>query len=164
MKDDGDFRTPFIPDKSDPTWRARLAADLRWRARAQPGLSDAERAKTLLHARRAECVDWLKLPLAESAWRKEKRAELQRVFENAASGEIAGAREELAYRHMIVLADVFEGWGMDSQASQRRTAQLLGWAESLRRLAHEVGPDWDPPKPEQLSMIGFMGRQLLSEV
>jgi len=34
----------------------------------------------------------------------------------------------------------------------------------MRTLAEEVGPDWDPPKLERrLSLIGFMGRNLLDE-
>ena len=65
---------------------------------------------------------------------------------------------------MIHLADVFEGWAFDSRMTHEWTAKLAGWAGSMRTLAEEVGPDWDPPKLERrLSLIGFMGRNLLDE-
>ena len=66
-------------------------------------------------------------------------------------------REELGHRHMIHLADVFEGWAIDRRMTPEWTAKLTGWAESLRRLADEVGPDWDPPAGT-LSLVGFFGR------
>lgn len=89
---------------------------------------------------------------------------LQRVFEDAARSNWPTAKEQLAYRHMLALADMWEGWSMDPRTSPQRTAQLLGWADALRRVAYEVGPDWDPPRPECLTLIGWMGRKALGEV
>jgi hypothetical protein len=64
---------------------------------------------------------------------------------------------------MIALADVFEGWALDDRAAPEQSARTLEWAESLRALAREVGPEWDPPQPERLSLIGFLGRKTLDE-
>jgi len=90
---------------------------------------------------------------------------LARIFDQAAEQRWSeDLREELGYRRMIHLADVFEGWAFDSRMTPEWTAKLAGWAGSMRTLAEEVGPDWDPPKLERrLSLIGFMGRNLLDE-
>jgi hypothetical protein len=69
----------------------------------------------------------------------------------------------LAYRDIIALADIFEGWALDKQVTPEDTARLVGWAESMRTLAEKVGPDWDPPKPDRVSMVGFLGRHVLDE-
>lgn len=165
MKDDQSFNKRLIPDKSDRAWRAALSGRLRWRARAQPGLTDEERAENRRLATGMERIDWYlsELPLAEHRRLKDKRESLQREFERVASREMPGAKEELAYRHMVALADMFEGWSMDKRVSQRKSALILGWAESLRTLAHEVGPDWDPPRPARLSLLGFIARRALGE-
>ncbi len=87
------------------------------------------------------------------------------IFDQAAEQRWSeDLREELGYRHMIHLADVFEGWAFDSRMTPEWTAKLAGWAGSMCMLAEEVGPDWDPPKPERrLSLIGFLGRKLFDE-
>jgi hypothetical protein len=33
----------------------------------------------------------------------------------------------------------------------------------MRRLAEEVGPEWDPPKLARLSLLGTMGKWSLSK-
>lgn len=89
--------------------------------------------------------------------------DLRRIFDEAATLKNNHMREQLAFRHMVALADHFEGWAMDVRVDQEQTAKLLGWAESLRQLADLVGPDWDPPRPEQLTLMGFLGRTVLGE-
>lgn len=64
---------------------------------------------------------------------------------------------------MCALADTFEGWAQDQRMSPERSAQMLGWAESMRRLADEVGPTWNPPTPSTVTAIGFLGRLALDE-
>lgn len=89
--------------------------------------------------------------------------DLQRIFDEAATLKNNHMREQLAFRHIIALADHFEGWAMDARLSPEQTAKLLGWAESFRQLADLVGPDWNPPEPEQLTLMGFLGRTVLGE-
>jgi hypothetical protein len=89
--------------------------------------------------------------------------DLQRIFDEAATLKNNDWREQLAFRHMIALADTLEGWAMDARMTPKQTAKLLGWAESLRQLADLVGLDWNPPEPERLSLMGFLGRHALDE-
>ena len=89
--------------------------------------------------------------------------DLQRIYDEAATLKNNDLREQLAYRHMVALADTLEGWAIDARMSPVQTAKTLGMAESLRQLAELVGPDWNPPEPEQLSLMGFLGRQVLGE-
>jgi hypothetical protein len=89
--------------------------------------------------------------------------ELRRIFDEAATLKNDDLRDQLAHRHMLALADAFDGWAMDAQVTPVQSAQLLGSAESLRQLAELVGPDWDPPEPERLSLFGFLARQVLGE-
>ena len=72
-------------------------------------------------------------------------------------------RDQMAYRHMIALADFFEGWALDARMTPEQYAKLVGWAESLRRLADDVGPGWEPPAPDRLTLMGFPGRKALGE-
>ncbi|PBB77863.1 hypothetical protein CK218_27540 [Mesorhizobium sp. WSM3879] len=93
-----------------------------------------------------------------------EEAKHRRIFEDASEACWPEVRSELGYRHMVHLADVFEGWAIDNRMTAEWTAKLAGWAGSMRTLAEEVGPDWDPPKPERrLSPIGFIGRNLMDE-
>ena len=89
--------------------------------------------------------------------------ELRYIFDDASAPMAEHIRKQLAYRHMIALADVFEGWALDKQLTSEQTVRILGWAESMRALAVEVGPNWNPPTPEKLTLIGFLGREVLDE-
>lgn len=89
--------------------------------------------------------------------------DLRRIFDEASAPASRHLREQLAHRHMIVLAEHFDGWALDRRLKPEQTARLVGWAESMRTLADEVGPDWDPPAPERLTLMGFLGRKLLGE-
>jgi hypothetical protein len=88
---------------------------------------------------------------------------LAAIFDEAAARPANAHCGQLAYRHMIALADALEGWSMDRRTSPEQGAGLLGFAEALRRLAFEVGENWDPPQPEELTLVGFLGRKLLGE-
>jgi hypothetical protein len=89
--------------------------------------------------------------------------ELRRIYEDAAALKSRDCRDQLAYRHMIALADVFEGWALDKRMTPKQTASFLGLAENLRQLAELVGPSWDPPTREPLSLLGFLGREACGE-
>ena len=67
-------------------------------------------------------------------------------------------REQLNYEQMIAVADTFIGWALDKSVSPKRTAWLTGRAEGLLAEADKLGPDWNPPEPEELSPTGFVGR------
>ncbi len=67
-------------------------------------------------------------------------------------------REELNYDQMNALADMFFGWAFNEGSDPKRTAWLTGMAEGLLEEADTLGPDWSPAEPEELSLIGFMGR------
>jgi hypothetical protein len=88
---------------------------------------------------------------------------LEAIFQNTAEMTSSHLKTQLAYRHMVALADTYEGWAQDRRTLPERSAQILGWAESLRRLADEVGPAWNPSPPPTVSIIGFLGRLALGE-
>lgn len=67
-------------------------------------------------------------------------------------------REQLSYEQMIALADMLIGWAGDERTDPKRSAWLTGFAEGLLAEADLMGPDWNPPEPEELMIIGFMGR------
>jgi hypothetical protein len=89
--------------------------------------------------------------------------ELRHIFEKAAALKASDPRDQLAHRHMIALADHFEGWALDKQVAPKQAARLMGHAENMRQLPELVGPEWEPPRPEQLSLLGFMARRMLGE-
>jgi hypothetical protein len=90
-------------------------------------------------------------------------ASLRQIYEEASRPAPEHLREQLAYRHMIALADIYEGWALDKRLTPEESVKLIGWAESMRDLAEEVGPNWDPPTPQRLTSIGFLGRKALKE-
>ncbi len=67
-------------------------------------------------------------------------------------------RQQLNYEQMIALADMFQGWALDKRIDPKRSAWLTGWSEGLMAEADLLGPDWNPPEPEELTEIGFIGR------
>jgi len=89
--------------------------------------------------------------------------DLRRIYEEAAALRANDLRDQLAYRHMLALADHFEGWALDERITPAEVAKLMGWAEHMRQLAELVGPDWNPPRPDELSLMGFFGRQVLGK-
>ena len=91
------------------------------------------------------------------------REELARIFCEQARNLRYDQVSQLAYRHMIVLVDWFEGYAQDSRLTPEQTATLLGMAESYRTLAEEVGPSWEPPEPDMLTLVGWLARTILEE-
>ena len=67
-------------------------------------------------------------------------------------------RKQLNYEQMIALAEMFIGWGLDKRNDPKRSAWLTGVSEGLFAEVDLLGPDWNPPEPEELSLVGFLGR------
>ena len=86
--------------------------------------------------------------------------DLARAFERAARHRWAGTTEQLSHVDMINLADTLTGWAMSRGVSREWSTRLLGWAETMQQLADKVGPTWNPPEPQELSLIGSLARRL----
>lgn len=86
--------------------------------------------------------------------------DLARAFEEAAANRWVGVAEQLSHLDMINLADTLTGWAMARGVSRKWSVQLVGWAETMQRLADKFGPDWNPPEPRKLSLIGLLARRL----
>lgn len=145
-----------------PQQRIALARKFEIRAATGEGLSSEKRTELRRAAKNLLALN----AMEERRNQSRSSAEgLARIFDQAAEQCWSeDLREELGHRHMIHLADVFEGWAIDSRMTPEWTAKLTGWAESLRRLADEVGSTWDPPRPAgTLSLVGFIGRNLMDE-
>ncbi len=59
---------------------------------------------------------------------------------------------------MIALSDMLTGWALDKSTDPNRSAFLTGVSEGLLAEADLLGPDWNPPEPEELTVIGVVGR------
>jgi hypothetical protein len=150
----------------------RLAQRLRNRADTDPNLNEEKREDLRRGAWNLIRINEIEAKRTGSAAQptssfpdrnRHSRDELRRIFNEASAPMSDQIRKELAYRHMIAFADVLEGWALDKRLTPQQSVRVLGWAESLRTLAGQVGPDWDPPKPERLSLLGFLGRWALDE-
>ena len=67
-------------------------------------------------------------------------------------------RQQLNYEQMLALADMFFGWAIGETSDAKRGAWLTGISEDLLAEADQLGPDWDPPEPEEVNFIGWLGR------
>lgn len=67
-------------------------------------------------------------------------------------------REQLNIEQMIALSEMFQGWALDEKIEPGRAAWLTGFSEGLLAEAELLGPDWNPPEPEKLTAIGYLGR------
>ena len=67
-------------------------------------------------------------------------------------------REQLSYQQMLALADMFIGWALDKSIDPKRSAWLTGVSEGLLAEAELLGPIWNPAEPEELTVIGVIGR------
>lgn len=67
-------------------------------------------------------------------------------------------RQELSSEQMIALSDMFIGWAVYEKTEPERSAWLTGFAEGLLAEADLVGPEWTPPEPAELTLIGYLGR------
>jgi hypothetical protein len=68
-------------------------------------------------------------------------------------------REQLSYSQLHALADMFLAWAQNESSDPKRSAWLAGVAEGLLAEAENLGPDWQPPEPEKLTLMGFLGRK-----
>lgn len=145
-----------------PEQRIRLAKAHEIRAETGKGLSIEQRDGLRRSAHNLLALNAIEERMNEA---KSSAEGLARIFNQASEQRWSeNLRMELGYRHMIHLADVFEGWALDSRITPQRMAELTGWAGSLRALAEEVGSTWDPARPAGgLSIVGFIGRTLMDE-
>ncbi len=66
-------------------------------------------------------------------------------------------RQQLNYEQMIALADMLTGWALDNRNDPKRSAWLTGVSEGFMAEADQLGPDWNPPEPEELTLLGYLG-------
>jgi hypothetical protein len=71
-------------------------------------------------------------------------------------------RDELSHAQMHALADLYDGWAQCSEWTPDQPSRLIRMADDFRGLADLVGPEWNPPEPDQLSAIGFLARKLFA--
>jgi hypothetical protein len=67
-------------------------------------------------------------------------------------------RQQLNYEQMIALSDMLTGWALHKESDPKRSAWLNGLSEGLMAEANLLGPDWNPPELEELTLIGFIAR------
>ncbi len=67
-------------------------------------------------------------------------------------------RQQLNHEQMITLANMFIGWALGESIDPKQSAFFTGFSEGLLAEADLLGPDWNPPEPEELTVIGIMGR------
>ena len=123
------------------------------RAFAAKVASDRERDDEIGSSREAFSSD--KTELTPSA--------LRMIYITAARTRSSHIKEQLSYRHMVALSEALIDWASETKISPVQTARFLGMSEGLRKLAEEVGPDWDPPTPESVTILGGAARWLLGE-
>jgi hypothetical protein len=68
-------------------------------------------------------------------------------------------RHQLSYKQMLLLANLFGTWATDIKLTPEESASRIVSAKGLRQLAKQVGEEWAPPEPENLSLLGFLARQ-----
>jgi hypothetical protein len=159
----GRLRSPLTSEE-----RADLVAKLRERAERESGLSPEQRADLRRKADNLERIgrhmDAKRARQRAESWQQRmlSSSELAQLFEEASSSNWGHSADELSHDDMLNLADLFTGWAMSGQTDPQWSARLLGWAKSLEALAIRFGPDWDPPEPKRLSLIGFIARQVRS--
>ena len=119
--------------------------------------------------RRIDASQWLKWEMRKVALAREPKdkelseEQLKEIYKYASQMSWENVREQLAYHHMLYLGDLFEGWALDEKISRENSAYFLGFADAVRNLASEVGPDWRPPEPKTLDILGSMARWGLGE-
>ena len=72
-------------------------------------------------------------------------------------------KEQLSYLGMLGLAATYYEWIEDPNFGEKRVLQFKKLANSILLIANEVGPTWDPPDPSELSLTGFLGREIIRD-
>lgn len=67
-------------------------------------------------------------------------------------------KAQLSHQQMLALARAVERWIARSPST---ADGLAAWADRLRRVADEVGPDWDPPVPAEQTASRFLAEMTL---
>ena len=70
-------------------------------------------------------------------------------------------KKQLSFSRMLAVAHNYYEWISDPNFGDNHTHKFKQMANSILLIAHEVGPKWDPPDPEKISLIGFLGRKLV---
>ena len=68
-------------------------------------------------------------------------------------------RHQLSFEQMVALSDATQAWALDERVDPVWAAWLTGFSEGLLAEADLLGPDWNPPDTEELSLIGFLGHR-----
>jgi hypothetical protein len=66
--------------------------------------------------------------------------DLRRFFEKTVALRADDPRDQLAHRHMIALADHFEGWALDGQATPSEPPRIAERARPAGGIGHLRGP------------------------
>jgi hypothetical protein len=88
---------------------------------------------------------------------------LKEIWDEASKPMSPGVKDGLAYRHMVALTQAYINWAHEEKVSIEQSVMLLAWANKMHKLAEEVGPEWNPPETERLSLLQFIARTLLGE-
>lgn len=67
-------------------------------------------------------------------------------------------KAQLSHRQMLALARAVESWAAKSNGTGDG---LERWAATLRGIAEEVGPDWNPPPPATPTLSHFLAEMTL---
>lgn len=89
----------------------------------------------------------------------EKTNGVPNLADTLASGLGDDLKGQLSHTHMVTLGSSFLEWALDPDLSPEQAQTLITSARKMCDMALDVGPDWNPPEPEQLSIVGFIARQ-----
>jgi hypothetical protein len=64
--------------------------------------------------------------------------------------------QQLSYEQMIAFTDILTGWTLGTEVNPKRSAWLAGFSEGLMAEANQLGSDWNPPKPYELTVLRYM--------
>ena len=71
--------------------------------------------------------------------------------------------EQLSHNQMMALSCHMALEALEEHVTAEQAARMVGFGRGLRQLARLKGEEWNPPEPDNLSIIGFMARQAEKE-
>lgn len=80
------------------------------------------------------------------------------IFTKASNLQSDHLKWQLSYDRMLMLSETMLDWASQPGMQDRYSIKLFGWAKGLRTMASDVGEHWDPPEPDNVSLLGFLGR------
>lgn len=66
---------------------------------------------------------------------------------------------QLSYNQMICLIYYYLKWAMEDGRTPEQIVKLVRCAKQIHRVMDTVGEEWEPPEPENISFIGYLGRK-----